>query len=63
MVTKGMFTSDTSDWETPQEFFDLLNAEFQFDLDVCANSENHKCDRYFTKEIDGLKQEWMAHAG
>jgi phage N-6-adenine-methyltransferase len=29
-----------------------------FDLDVCALPENAKCKKYFTPEIDGLKQEW-----
>ena len=37
-----------------QDFFDGLDNEFHFTLDVC----NAKCERYFTPEIDGLKQEW-----
>ena len=45
-------------WETPQDFFDQLNGEFHFTLDVCANSENAKCEKYYTKEQDGLKQPW-----
>ena len=45
-------------WETPQDFFDELNKEFNFNLDVCANEENHKCDIYFSEEQDGLKQDW-----
>ena len=52
------FSSKTSEWETPQDFFDLLNSEFHFELDVCAKPENAKCPRYFTPEEDGLKQEW-----
>ncbi len=43
---------------TPQDFFDKLNKEFNFDLDPCATKENAKCSKYFTKEIDGLKQDW-----
>lgn len=50
--------STTDLWETPQSFFDKLNKEFIFELDVCANAENAKCDKYFTEEIDGLNQEW-----
>ena len=57
-VNKGLFTSNTDLWETPQDFFDSLNREFQFDLDACALPENAKCERYFTPEEDGLKQEW-----
>lgn len=34
------------------------NAEFHFDLDVCATPENAKCERFFTKAEDGLKQSW-----
>lgn len=52
------FSSQKVEWETPQDFFDLLNAEFQFDLDVCATPENAKASRFFTKEDDGLSQEW-----
>lgn len=53
-----MFSSKTDLWSTPQNFFDELNKEFNFTLDPCATAENTKCKRYFTKEIDGLKQDW-----
>ena len=53
-----MFSSSTDLWATPQDFFDRLNAEFDFDIDVCASPENAKCERYFTKEQDGLSQLW-----
>ncbi len=52
------FSSATDLWATPQDFFDRLNVEFGFTLDVCATAENAKCPRYFTKETDGLSQEW-----
>lgn len=53
-----MFSSKTDEWATPQEIFDQLNQEFHFNLDPCADSYNHKCERYFTKQEDGLKQDW-----
>lgn len=53
-----MYSSKTCEWETPQAFFDALNAEFHFTLDVCATPKNAKCDRYFTLEQDGLSQDW-----
>lgn len=56
---KGMFSSNTDLWATPQNFYDELNKEFGFELDVCALSENAKCSRYFTPEMDGLKQDWQ----
>lgn len=58
MISSGLFSSNTDEWATPQDFFDKLNAEFHFNLDVCATKENAKCKRFFTKEHDGLKQEW-----
>lgn len=57
-INKGLFTSETDLWETPQEFFDRLNEEFCFDLDVCALPDNAKSEKYFTPEMDGLSQEW-----
>lgn len=53
-----LFSSKSDNWETPQYFFDELNDEFHFDLDPCADENNHKCEKYFTKEIDGLSQDW-----
>ncbi len=36
------FSSATDDWATPQAFFDKLNDEFAFTLDVCASLSNAK---------------------
>lgn len=58
MMNPGMYSSETDMWATPQFFFDKLNAEFGFTLDVCAVPENAKCPRFFTKETDGLGQTW-----
>jgi phage N-6-adenine-methyltransferase len=52
------FSSTTDLWATPQATFDALNAEFGFDLDVCATADNAKCELFFTKEVDGLAQNW-----
>lgn len=58
METKVHFSSNSDDWATPQDFFDTLNKEFHFTLDPCADDLNHKCEKYYTKEDDGLKQDW-----
>jgi phage N-6-adenine-methyltransferase len=58
MVSKVLFTSATDEWPTPQSLFDSLDRLFHFSLDPCATPENAKCKKYFTKEIDGLKQDW-----
>lgn len=39
-MNNALFTSKTGLWETPQEFFDKLNREFDFTLDACATPEN-----------------------
>jgi phage N-6-adenine-methyltransferase len=50
--------TEPAEWETPQPFYDELDHEFHFELDVCASRENAKCERYFTAEDDGLSQDW-----
>ena len=52
------YSSATVEWATPQDFFDKLDAEFNFELDVCATAENAKAFDFFTKEQDGLAQAW-----
>jgi site-specific DNA-methyltransferase (adenine-specific) len=54
-----MFSSKNMNWETPQNLFDKLDSEFHFTLDVCATKETAKCKKYYTPEIDGLKQDWQ----
>jgi phage N-6-adenine-methyltransferase len=58
MNTDLMFSSASSEWATPQALFDRLNAEYHFELDVCATAVNAKCPRFFTAEQDGLAQDW-----
>lgn len=53
-----LFSSETDEWATPQYLFDELDREFHFTLDPCADEYNHKCDRYFTKQDDGLSKNW-----
>jgi phage N-6-adenine-methyltransferase len=57
---KARFTEewDQSAWGTPWKEFNEWNEEFGFTIDVCADENNHKLPRYFTKEQDGLKQDW-----
>ena len=58
MITKGMMSSNSNEWGTPKKFFEELNNEFNFTLDPCSTHENAKCEKHFTKEEDGLKQDW-----
>ena len=57
-ISPVLFSSETDMWETPQWLFDELNKEFRFELGVCATPENAKCDRFYTKEQDGLMLPW-----
>ena len=58
METSVHFSSQKDSWATPQDFFDKLNKQFHFDIDVCASKDNAKCKKYFTIKDDGLSQEW-----
>ena len=60
-MNQALFSSKTDQWATPQDFFDELDREFHFDLDPCADEQNHKAEMYFTKEDDGLSKDWSGH--
>lgn len=57
-MNKVLFSNNSDEWSTPQQLFDSLDEEFEFNLDPCSTEENHKCDLFFTAETDGLKQNW-----
>ncbi len=54
----ALFSSNTDEWATPQDFFDKLDAEFHFTLDPCATPENAKCRNFYTKTENGLAKNW-----
>ena len=58
MIGNALFTSNSDEWTTPQDIYDMLDKEFSFNLDPCATEENHKCEMYYTAETDGLSQKW-----
>ena len=57
-MNKVLYSSASDEWSTPQDIFDTLDAEFQFDLDPCSTHENRKCEKHFTMEDNGLNQSW-----
>ena len=57
-MNEVLFSSKSDEWATPQYIFDKLNEEFHFTLDPCASADNHKCEKYYTKEQDGLTKNW-----
>lgn len=58
MINKGLYTSNSDCWATPQNVFDVLDKEFRFDLDVCATRENAKCEKFYSLDENALIQEW-----
>lgn len=62
MNTKVMFSSNTDLWATPIDFFNKLDREFNFTLDPCCTVENKKCNKYYTKEDDGLSKSWIGES-
>lgn len=57
-LIKQMVSSKSNEWATPQKLFDYLDGLFQFTLDPCSTTENHKCEKYYTLKDDGLSKSW-----
>jgi len=56
-----LFYSLRMDWETPQAFFDMLNARFRFNTDAAADAQNAKCKRFWSREDSALDRIWSKH--
>ena len=56
-----MFSSKSTEWETPQDFYERLDKAYDFNLDPCCIKESAKCENYFTKEDDGLSKDWAGN--
>ena len=48
------------DWGTPQWLFNILNHEFNFNLDVCADETNRKCEYYIPPHKNGIFSKWLS---
>lgn len=59
MLNKSLYSKEKSTWETPDDLFDKLDKEFHFQIDLCANEYNKKCDNYYSEEKNSLIQEWL----
>jgi site-specific DNA-methyltransferase (adenine-specific) len=61
-TTQGvMFSSKSNEWATPQDFYNQLDAEFEFTLDPCASQSSAKCASFYTADDDGLSKDWEGH--
>jgi site-specific DNA-methyltransferase (adenine-specific) len=61
MLAPALFASTTDEWPTPAAFFARLDRKYRFTLDAAASPANAKCPLYFTREQDGLAQDWGSH--
>lgn len=52
------FGSKKQEWTTPDNFYKLLNDEFNFEWDLAASETNTKCNKYFDINSNGLSQNW-----
>jgi phage N-6-adenine-methyltransferase len=53
-----MFSSKSDEWATPQDTFDAMHREFQFDVDLAASQENTKCEEFYSIEKSALAAHW-----
>lgn len=58
LMNSGMSSSLRLDWATPRQLFEMLDREFLFALDACADSTNHKCANYIDEQMDAFRQNW-----
>lgn len=62
MINKSVYmSSNSNEWETPQDFFNALDEIYHFRLDAAASAENHKCPVYFDEEKDALALPWTGY--
>lgn len=52
------FSSASNTWDTPDEFYQKINSQWNFTLDPAAMQETAKCEKYYTPETDGLSHSW-----
>jgi len=57
-LNSSLMSSKSPEWETPQAFFERLDAEFGFTLDAAASSENTKCRDFYAIRDNALWQSW-----
>jgi len=61
VISSDLSKEDKDSWSTDPKVFSALNKEFNFSIDACASSSNHKCGVYLTKENDALTVHWASY--
>ena len=59
MPSWARLKASNDEYGTPQALFDHYDRIYHFTLDVCSTPLLAKCQKFFTRELDGLKQEWI----
>lgn len=54
-----MTASNGDEWETPDDLFAALDAEFDFDFDAASNGLNNKCPTF---SVNSLDQDWSQYS-
>ena len=52
---------ERDEWETSKELFDLLNKQYTFEFDCCANAKNKKCIG-FSNDFLSEKEDYILDA-
>jgi hypothetical protein len=62
MSSVHVSTESKQDHATPPVFLGAVESQFgcSLILDLAATAENRKCGRFFSPEVDSLKQDWKA---
>lgn len=62
MVDPVLFSSESTEWETPPKLFNHFDKLFHFTLDVCATPRNTKCPKFFDLAQNSLEQSWAGES-
>lgn len=58
VLTKEEEAEARQEAATPWDFFNTINREYGFTIDVCASADNAKCGIHIDKHKDGLNTHW-----
>jgi phage N-6-adenine-methyltransferase len=57
-IHPALFSSKTDDHATPRDLAARYIEEFGIETDVCASAENAVVSRFYSREQNGLLQQW-----
>jgi len=61
MINKALYSTGNIEHETPDDLFNELDEEFNFNLDTAATAYNTKCYTYYDVYQDGLNSPWLGN--